>query len=106
MKAIAALITWIAGSFTAWVGAIISAKIASIVALIAVYTGIVGVVFAAIGGLVSGIEMAVNPDLARAMSWFVPSNTIPCIGAMISAMIVRATFDYHASIIRLFSAAV
>ncbi|WP_027854998.1 DUF5455 family protein [Marinobacterium litorale] len=105
MQAIAALITWIASSFTGWVAGTISAKIAASLSLIAVYTSIFGVLIAALMGLIGGIEMAVNDDLSRAMSWFVPDNTIACIGAGMSAWVVRATFEYHAAIIRLWSSA-
>lgn len=105
MKAISALITWIASRFTGWVAGTYSARFAAVASLVVVFTSIVATAFAAISGLVSGIEMVVNDDLSRAMSWFVPSNTVPCMVAGFSAVIIRATFDYHASIVRLWAAA-
>lgn len=103
MKAIASLITWIAGSFTSWVAGYWSAKIAAVLSLVAIQVAIFAVAVGGIGAVVSGIEMVVNDDLERAMSWFVPDNTLDCMAAAFSAWIIRATFEYHASIVRLWS---
>lgn len=105
MKAIAALITWIASRFTSWVAGTASAKIAASISLVAVYTAIIATGFAAIGAINSGFEMAVNSDLQRAFSWFVPSNMTECMVAGFSAWIIRATLDYHSSIVRLWATA-
>lgn len=105
MRAVTMFITWIASRFTAWTAGTMSARFAAVASLVVVFTSIVATAFAAINGVVSGIEMVVNDDLSRAMSWFVPSNTVACMVAGFSAVVIRATFDYHASIVRLWAAA-
>lgn len=105
MKAIAALITWLTSSFTGWVAGTFSARFAAVASLVVVYVSIVTVAYATINGLISGISMVANDDLQRAMSWFVPPNTVSCMVAGFSAVVIRATLDYHTAIVRLWASA-
>jgi hypothetical protein len=57
------------------------------------------VAYASVAGLISAFNFVVNDELSRAMSWFVPVESITCIAALISAKIARAVLDYHLLII-------
>lgn len=105
MNAIAALITFLATRLGAFKAATISARIAAVSTVVLIFIGVIAVGFAAIGGLVSGISMAVSDDLSRAMSWVVPNNAVTCIVALFSAHIIRATMDYHVAILQLWARA-
>ncbi len=104
MSKLAELLSYLFNKLMARGTEIMSANAALRLALVAKFVAVIGVGYATVSGIISGLEFVVSDDLSRAMSWVVPENAVACIGACVSAAIARAIIDMHGGILRMLSA--
>lgn len=101
MPKLAELLAYLFNKVLSRSGELVSASVAIRLVLVTKFVAIIGVGYATISGIISGLSFVVSPDLSRAMSWVVPDNFPACIGAVISAALARALIDMNTDVLKL-----
>lgn len=75
-------------------------KFAAIAAAIAVFVSLTAALVVTLNIIIIGISYAMPDEITRAISWFMPSNTMTCISAYYSAVAVKFVYDLKAKVVR------
>lgn len=98
------LAAWLGSLFTSiatFFAAYITKRLAIIAAAIALMVSITATFFAALRGLLTGVTAVLPDAVVIGASWFLPSNAIPCMSIVLSALALRWLYNWHIKIIQL-----
>jgi len=73
-------------------------KIAIFTAVVVVLTSLTAAFVVAIKALYLGVVAVAPSELSIAMSWIVPSNASACVAAYISARLIRYAYDWNVAL--------
>lgn len=93
---ISSLFTSLASFFAQWFTKTVALRLAAVAVMLAATATFVG----AINGIMSSLSRVMPDTLRIAASWFLPDNVSLCLGAYVSARLIKWAYDYHMDIIR------
>lgn len=100
MGALAGFIGSIFSGFIGWLTAYLGKRLAVTLAVVAAFTAATATFWAAAEALVAGLVVSVPPDIVTVASWVVPPNLSVCIGAMLTARLMRFTYDWNTRVLQ------
>lgn len=87
----------IVGVLTKWLTKRVAIFVAAIAVLLTVTTSFMAAAYA----LINALTVALPTGFAQAWGLFMPGNTAACIGAIVSAHVLRWAYDWQTKIIQL-----
>lgn len=100
-------IPWLAGVIGGFFAAVfkglverVTKRIALVGAALVVVVSTTAVFFVAIESIIRGIDAALPPQFGQAAGLFLPSNTVPCIVALLTALALRWAYEWNVKIIQ------
>lgn len=99
MPLLGTLLVNIGGALVAWFARFAAQRMAFYAAAVALVVGAFLVLKAAIAAIVAGLNLAIPPDLATAMTWIVPPVLDDCIGASLAAELAIAIYKWQYNIL-------
>jgi len=100
MGALAGFIGSIFSGFIGWLSAYLGKRLAVTLAVVAAFTAATATFWAAAEALVFGLAVSVPADVVTVASWIVPPNLAVCIGALLSARLVRFAYDWNVRVLQ------
>jgi len=98
---------WLAGilgglfaSLVAWFAQFLTKRLAILVAVVLAIGALTATFFSAMQALVSGLSAALPAAVTTGMGLLLPSNTILCLTAVVSAYTVRYVYAWNVRIIQ------
>lgn len=106
--AVLAGLPWLAGvlgglfaSLVSFLAKYLTKRLAIVVAVIASILALTIAFFAAIQALLAGLAVAVPVPITDGLSLFLPTNTVGCITAVITAYTIRYIYRWNVAIIKM-----
>jgi len=95
MPLLAAFLGSVFTSIATFLAEYLTRRVAIAAAVIAVLVSLTAAFVAALNGLMDAVLYVAPDALALGASWVVPANTDECIGAIVSAHLLRWAYDWH-----------
>lgn len=101
MAALAAFLAGLFGSLVAWLAKYIGKRIAIAAAGIAALAAVTSATWATVSAAISGVLVAMPPEVGIAADLFLPTNLLACIAAVFANRVVIWVYKWNVAIIRM-----